>query len=498
MKKHTQNIGFLLFIIIFFFSCTDNKKDVIKTPVTPPQQVVAFPNADGGGKYATGGRGGFVYYVTNLDDEPYEVGTLRYGLCSLSGARIILFKVSGTISLKSKLIITNGNVTVAGQTAPGDGICLKDQSVYITASNVIIRFMRFRMGDATDTQDDALGAQSSNNILIDHCSMSWSTDECGSFYNNSNFTLQWCILSESLKNSVHGKGAHGYGGIWGGKNASFHHNLLADHDSRNPRFDHTSLYENSAGVLSLLNRGNVDFRNNVVYNWGSNSAYGGEQGTYNMVNNYYKPGPASHVPYFIQPYYITTADTDPNKYLGYGTFYINGNVMEGNADYTANNWNGVQLQKTSDSKAPLMLNAPLDVTAIANTQTAQAAYQSVLAYSGASYKRDTVDKRIIDEATNGTFIYSYALGVNVGQASNGSTNGIIDHQGDVGDWPVLNSLPAPTDSDGDGIPDSWEDANGLNKSNAADGNSKTLDPNGQLTNLEMYLNSLVNNLYPAY
>ena len=254
-------------------------------------RLPAFPGAEGGGMYATGGRGGRVLYVTRLDDDEQE-GSLRWAV-TRKYPRTILFRVSGVIRLRKRLNITGGDVTIAGQSAPGDGICIAGFGVAVRADNVVLRYLRFRMGDemgAAAHDEDALGGRYCRNVLIDHCSISWSTDECASFYANENFTMQWCILSESLRRSLHDKGSHGYGGIWGGKNASFHHNLLASHDSRNPRFDHPLLYLPNVALDDF--RGVVDFRNNVIYNWGSNNTYGGEGGRFNMVANYYKPGPA--------------------------------------------------------------------------------------------------------------------------------------------------------------------------------------------------------------
>ena len=444
----------------------------------PLSGLPAFPGAEGYGKYATGGRGGQIYYVTTIQDVSTE-GSLRYAL-NQSGPRIILFKVSGTIKLNSELKITNGNVTIAGQTAPGDGICLRDYPVTVEADNVIIRFLRFRLGDESLQEADALGGRYHKNIIIDHCSMSWSVDECVSFYQNENFTLQWCIISESLRNSVHDKGSHGYGGIWGGKGASFHHNLLAHHDSRNPR-----LGEVSGDAFALTDL--VDMRNNVIYNWQGNSCYGGEAMNANIVNCYYKPGPAT-----TKIDRIVSLDKNLTEgtavYNIWGKFYIDGNYMLASTRATNDNWTyGVYNQfndkygVVSDAdKAAMKLSSQLPSYGV-TTHTAQDAYNKVLAFSGASLVRDLVDTRIVSEVTNGNATYM--------TGGNGSVNGIIDTQATVGGWPVLNSTTAPVDTDNDGMPDDWETAKGLNPASSGDAQLLTVD--GKYPNVEVYINSIV-------
>ncbi len=454
-------------------------------------QTPAFPGAEGDGMFTTGGRGGKILYVTSLADDG-STGTLRWAI-NQSGARIIMFKVAGLIPLTSELRIKNANLTIAGQSAPGDGICIKNYPVVVQASNVIIRFMRFRMGDeaaeaaaaAGNTSyswdgADAIWGRDQSDIILDHCSMSWNIDECTSFYDNKNFTMQWCVMAESMRNSVHSKGAHGYGGIWGGEPATYHHNILAFHDSRNPRFC-GSRYTNSPATEL------VNFTNNVVYNWGGNSGYAGEGGSYNMINNYYRSrtGSTGSVSYRI---FSPNADGGTNAQPAgvWGTFYLNGNVMHNTPSVTANNWLGFQPNSLgTKSITDLEATTPFS-SAFITTQTAEEAYQSVTSYAGASLKRDAVDTRVINNILTGT--------VSCTAGSNGSTNGFIDSQKDVGGWPdyTFNPDSVPTDTDGDGMPDSWETAHSLNPASAADGTTTTLD--GNYTNVEVYLNGLVKSI----
>ncbi|MBO5618819.1 MAG: pectate lyase [Paludibacteraceae bacterium] len=466
----------LLYLVLGISLCLASCKSGGEDDPKPASQVLAFPGADGGGKYTTGGRGGMVVHVTSLEDDINDRGSLRYAL-SLPGARTIVFDVSGTINLKRQLEISEGTVTIAGQTAPGDGICIAGFPVVIKTSNVIIRFLRFRMGDQNKVEGDALTINDRRNIIIDHCSFSWSTDECVSVYGNTNFTLQYCFITESLRQSVHIKGNHGYGGIWGGTNASFHHNLLAHHDSRNPRFDHDYVNSRCAGP--------IDYVNNVIYNWGGNSAYGGE-GTnkgaggrhINMVNNYYKYGPATSKKYRIVNPTTKCGDNcgkSPGGTVEPGKFYITGNYVDGSSAVTKDNWQGVdpdEVSKLSQCKATARWTDGL--TMLDNEQTAEAAFETVLAKAGCSLHRDAVDLRIVQEVKN-------------------RGGKLVNSPDEAGGYPTLASKTAPVDTDHDGMPDEWEDANGLDKNNLSDGKIYTLDD--KYTNLEVYLNSLVQDLF---
>ena len=465
----------------------------------------AFPGAEGGGMYTTGGRGGKVLHVTNLKDDGSE-GTLRWAV-NQSGARTIVFDVAGIIELQSDLRIQRGDLTIAGQTAPGDGICLKNYTTNVAADNVIIRYMRFRLGDEapwTSAQieagsadgEDAIWGRYHDNIILDHCSMSWSVDECASFYGNENFTMQWCMIAESMKNcKLHTKGNHGYGGLWGGKNASFHHNVLAHHDSRNARIDHPHIYENHKNPAR---RGNVDLRNNVIYDWGDNSTYGGEGGHFNLVNNYYKKGPSSKDrKYFVDAYGMYTSKCSTcnasNIDDGYPELYLDGNMYAQYAS-TENGPAGVYWHNGSGhanynvtASSPLAIFGREGGKAYTTTHTAAQACELVSVYAGASLARDAVDTRIGNDIKNGT-----------GRI----INDISDVKTAYGSaWPAYNATEeqknAVRDSDADGMPDWFEEQFGLKKSDASDGAQILLDKNGRYTNLEMYLHYLVRELLAA-
>ncbi len=433
------------------------------------QSPLAFPSAEGYGKHTVGGRGGKVFEVTNLNDS--GEGSLRAAV-DAKGPRTVVFAVSGTINLQSDIRITNPNITIAGQTAPGDGICLKGYPLMISADEVIIRHLRVRFGDESGKDADAVSARYVKNLILDHVSASWSVDEAMSIYHCENVTVQWCIISESLFSSNHSKSQHGFGGIWGSNYSTYHHNLIAHHSGRNPRF--------ASGC------GHTDYRNNLLYNWGYVSCYGGEarqQGndkfhfsSINMVGNYYKPGPA----------------TDPGKSAvlaepsargadDKGRWHVARNFIEGSPAVTADNWSGVR----GDNY--LKLDQPWEAMPI-QQQTAEEAYASVLENAGATLpKRDAVDARIVREVRDGTATYEGVYKSRKRVADESKVTGIIDSQNDVGGWPVLQSTAAPKDSDHDGMPDQWEISQGLDPNDAADGNDVSDDG---YTKLELYLNSI--------
>ena len=450
------------------------------------ETAYAFPGAEGHGKNTTGGRGGSVIKVTNLNDA--GAGSLREAI-NATGKRIIVFEVSGNIKLKSRLQIRNGDVTIAGQTAPGDGICLQDHETNITANNVIIRYMRFRLGDTNvaTIESDALWGREIENIVLDHCSISWSIDEVASFYHTKNFTMQWCIISESMNNSGHAKGNHGYGGIWGGSPATFHHNLLAHHTNRTPRFDGGLRYSSGSGTgIGKYGIDKVDYRNNVIYNWTGNSTYGGENGEYNIVNNYYKYGPAtpSNRRNLIMRISKDNATGAPNPSLygvGFGSFYITGNYVFGNTTVISDNWTGGVDYDSGITKALAQRTTPFEVLAIPE-HTAEQAYAKVLEYVGASLKRDAIDTRITGEVKDGTATFNGSVS---------GLRGIIDKQGDVGGWPTLVQATPLLDTDGDGMPDAWEIANKLDHTKA---NANARDLSTGYDNIEVYMNNLVKDI----
>lgn len=437
-------------------------------------QQIAFPGAEGYGKWTVGGRGGRVLTVTNLNDS--GEGSFRDAV-EQTGARIVVFAVDGTIELKSPLRINNDSITIAGQSAPGDGICLKDYPLVVNASNVIIRYIRVRVGDRYRLDSDGVGGgrYGQKNVILDHLSVSWSIDECLSIYKTENLTVQWCLVAHSLNTSVHTKGSHGFGGIWGGYKATFHHNLLANHASRNPRFS------------SVDGTKWVDYRNNVVYNWGFKTAYGGgHHAEINMVNNYYKPGPAS------QHHRLLDVAED-----GTGRYYVAGNVMAGDDAVTRDNHSAITdcagkcyipgrksagpdsgispeaIPTSGEECASCLVGSPFPSEPI-HEDAPVVAYQRILESVGCSFSQDSYDREVLRQVREGIGTFG--------------TNGIINSQEDVGGWPVLKAGKALKDTDGDGMPDDWESKHGLNPKSTSDASAYTL--NEDYTNIEVYLNSL--------
>lgn len=525
--------------------------------VVSADNVPAFPGAEGFARYTTtGGRtttSGRVYHVTRLADDTSK-GSLRWALKQTMPGTIV-FDVSGYIDLTKDLDIPS-NCTIAGQTAPGDGITLRYYTVKLTGcDNVIIRFIRFRRSQVKDVNDgaDATWGRQHKNIILDHCSFSWAIDELASFYDNQNFTMQWCVLGEALRNPGHSKGEHSYGGIWGGKGASFHHNMLCHMQNRVPRFNGARY--NYTGNLDTEKYANciqaerVDFRNCLMYNWGTGGCYGGPGGgQINMVNNYYEGGPATLHPTQVTDVSVGNSGNSNNypTYWGYASrYYINGNYVEAamyldTPDEPENyDWKGVF---TSDSGlktvngemyipdaahnygndvtyyridgtdcVPVKMTEPIDCGEV-TTHTAQNAYEKIMKYCGSSLARDAVDARYMEEANTGTCEYTGTVTSYTTTDSKGNEvtysvtplKGIIDMIQDPAGttdsklvaYPELNSVSRASnwDSDQDGMPDAWEDANGLNKNSAADAVKYTLDSKGWYTNLEVYLNSIVEDI----
>lgn len=512
-------------------------------------QAPAFPGAEGHGRYVTGGRGGRVVHVTNLNDS----GTGSFREAVKSGKRIIVFDVAGVIALKSDLKIAD-NITILGQTAPSPGITLRYYTVQ-PGSNNIIRFLRIRRGQEKNINDgaDATWQRNKTGIIFDHCSFSWSIDEVASFYDNNNFTMQWCTVAESLTNPGHSKGAHGYGGIWGGKLASFHHNFLGHLMKRGPRFNGARYgwtgYTSNQDYATYkwknpVQAENVDFRNSVIYN-AQGTCYGGPGGgQINIVNNYYKAGPSQGLKETTlnglkvdvstgkergsqDRITLVTLSTSSNSDKNHPEFFdmtsryfINGNTTETTKGSVTKNkdWKGISYDKgipslngeyySPDAKnfygdnvahvtisgkscVKIKMDAPAP-TGDVTTHSADEAFSKVLAYSGASLYRDEIDARYMEEAKTGTAKYKGSIT---------QSPGIIDKVADVNGYTEANfgkgSRPADFDTDNDGIPDAWETANGLNPNDASDALTYSLDEKGYYTNLEVYANSLVEDIMKA-
>lgn len=444
--------------------------------VSAAADIPAFPGAEGGGKYATGGRGGDVYVVTNLEDS--GAGSLRYGIeTAPETGRIIFFDVGGTIHLKSTLSFKGKkNITIAGQTAPGDGITIAGYDTNIgNSENIILRFLRFRVGTENLLQGgdslDALWGRDNDTFIIDHCSFSWSTDETLSTYRGKNGTVQWCLISESLTVSGHSKGRHGYGGIWGGDNTVFQYNLMTNHTSRNPRIGGGSMSDPS----KELSYATVQLSNNVMYNYGYYACYGGGYAYTNYLNNYLKPGPGTRENIMNQLITIGESKKD-------GGFYIDGNILEGNEAITGDNKLGIDEDAEGYIAEAIYEAEAFDEISMVS---AEECYDLVLARAGATYpKRDAVDARVVAQLANETGAY-------------------INSQDEVGGYPAATvSREADFDTDHDGLPDEWETAHGLNPADASDSaqipnTSDSSQANYGYTWIEIYCNELVEEVMTA-
>jgi len=498
---------------------------------TMADDAPAFPGAEGHGRYTNGWRGSDmeIRHVTSLEDDgsTSTKGTLRWAVNG-SNKKIVIFDVGGTIELTKELII-GANTYVAGQTAPSPGITIRYYTVRPKGNNICMRFIRIRRGQEVDVNDgaDCIWTRQYTGQIFDHCSFSWSIDELASFYDMNNYTMQWCVLAEALANAGHNKGAHSYGGIWGGKLASFHHTMIAHAQNRTPRFNgarytwtgytNNKLYDTYQWE-NVVQAENVDFRNCLIYNWGTgNGCYGGPGGGYiNIVNNYYKAGPATKNKtrvteisvgakgnstdeelygmtsrYYINGNYVTAAST-PENYDWEGVKYDSGVYTIDGEKCTLDsaNWYGDTVPHYLSSDSILCVKIKLDSPAPigeVTTHSAEVAYENILEYGGASLYRDAEDTRYMEEAENGTATYT---GSTTGQ------QGIIDLVSDVGGYTALESTSrvADWDTDGDGMPDEFEKDNGLDPNDASDAVLYTLDSKGWYTNVEVYVNSIVEDI----
>lgn len=466
----------------------------------PQATIPAFPGAEGGGKYTFGGRGGKVLVVTNLNDD--GPGSLRWA-CEQGGARVIVFNVAGIIQLKTPLIIRAPYITIAGQTAPGDGVCVAGETVWINTHDVIIRFMRFRRGETwVGRRDDAIGGNPIGNIMIDHVSASWGLDENMSMYrhmyNDStgaieqklptvNITIQNSIFAEALDTWN-----HSFGSTLGGENCTFMRNLWANNTGRNP----------SIGWYGTFN-----FVNNVVFNWVHRSMDGSDyRGQFNIINNYFQPGPATSKTSLVGHRIIKPeSGRSKLKYHVYGRAYVNGNIMEGYDAITKNNWDGgVQVEdepNAGEHEAYMKWDKPLPMPAVSIVDAKQAR-EYVLVNAGATLpKRDPVDTRIAEQVRTGKI--AYLEGVKLPETQfkhrrlpiDSYKQGIITDVSQVGGYPTYKGVPYK-DSDNDGMPDDYEKQHGLNANNAADAAQYA---KSGYTHIEEYLNSVVpaKNVQPA-
>lgn len=459
----------------------------------PQAERLAFPGAEGGGAYSFGGHGGKVYVVSNLNDS--GPGSFRFA-CEQGGARMVVFNVAGIIHLKTPVVIRAPYITIAGQSAPGDGVCIAGESLWINTHDVVIRYMRFRRG-ATDVtrRDDAIGGNPVGNILIDHVSASWGLDENMSIYRHVydpkdgskpvklptvNVTIQNSIFSEALDTYN-----HAFGSTLGGLNSTFVRNLWASNISRNP----------SVGMY-----GDFGFVNNVVFNWWNRSADGGDNDSfYSFINNYYKPGPITPLDKPIS-YRILKPESGRDKRFKntFGKAYITGNIVEGNERVTKNNWDGgIQPDVPGDMRKLLdsiKVNKPLPMAKVTILATKKA-YDYVLANAGASLPvRDAIDQRITEQVKTGKIKYVEGGKIGVGKEfikrrlpEDSYKLGIITDVSQVGGYPQYNGKPY-LDTDNDGMPDAYEKKMGLNPKNAGD--AKIVTKTGY-THIENYLNSLV-------
>ena len=432
-------------LVSFFISAI-----ALSIPGIVGAQQLAFPGAEGYGRFALGGRGGQVLFVTNLNDA--GPGSLRAAV-EAEVPRTIVFSVSGTIELQSTLRVLNPRVTIAGQTAPGDGICLKKYPLNISADDTVVRFIRVRLGDEAGKLMDGIDVSNAENVIVDHCSVSWTLDEAVNTYHGSkNITIQWCLISESLHDSSLRNG-HGFAASLGGVNSSYHHNLLANNAGRNPSI---------AGETSNPTI-NLDFRNNVIFNW-QKRRLDGRPESINVVNNYYKAGPASRE--LLSIVKIQSLDNGT-----FGEWFVHGNVLSTRRQSQKRN-GLVTIDASNRSPESAMVDRPVDFAPVL-TETAESAFRNVLLDAGAIRpKRDSHDERIIREVVSGRTTFG---------------DGIISSQVEVGGWPELLSVQPPADIDADGMPDKWERQF---SPNGDLGMQSNLDSDGDgYTNIEEYLNN---------